>query len=385
MDRGAKKRNNWRWLTLCGLVGLAALALNVPVFGPIPVVAQGQEDVISYNTGDATQSPAAVAAYWTPEMMARAVPLDVARTGRPTRPTSAPVASGPPRVVGGEPRRGSNGADAEPGVGGGPALGGASTPQPLDGPYPGPHATFLYGPRYRTWPISTSGKLFFHDPLGGGNFQCSANVLFADASVRNALWTAGHCIANGGAAYFYDNFLFCPSYNAGGVNPALGCWGWLLASVNGDWFFNGAFTRDFGYIRLAHSGTVWGDDVELHTGGLGFAWNWARDQNWVHYGYPCVNWPCSQIVMTNTEHRYDDVPDFFGPPTNSWGSSQTPGSSGSAVVLWFNYGYGALGDWVNSNVSYYYASQAWNELQGPYYDTFVCVRLKAATGWTGTC
>jgi hypothetical protein len=117
-------------------------------------------------------------------------------------------------------------------------------------------------------------------------------------------------------------------------------------------------------------------------GGFGFAWNWARDQHWAEIGYPAETpYDGNEQIRTDAEHRYDDTPDTYGPPTNSWGSPQTPGASGSPVVLDWTY----YGGYVNSLVSYYYLSQAFNELQGPYFDTEVCNFLNALTLWGGSC
>jgi hypothetical protein len=199
---------------------------------------------------------------------------------------------------------------------------------------------------------------------------------------RNIIWTAGHCVANGGHSTFYTNWLFCPSYKDG-VNPALGCWAWAGATTSGEWYTSGAVTRDYALIALNHAGTVINGDVENVTGALGFVWNFPRDQNWVHLGYPSASpYNGLRIIETNTEHRYDDTPDRLGPPTNSWGSAQTPGSSGSSLILFFSY---ASVGFINSDVSYYYTDQAGKELQGPYFDSQVCNFWKVNTGYTGSC
>jgi len=207
---------------------------------------------------------------------------------------------------------------------------------------------------------------------------CSASVTYGGAAL-NIIWTAGHCVANGGHAAFYTNWLFCPSYKDG-VSP-IGCWSWLFATTSWEWFYNGSLPRDYAIIGLQHLGTAVRADVALFTGGLGFARNWPRDQNWVHLGYPAQSpYNGLRIIYTGTEHRYDDAQQG-SPPTNSWGSPQTPGSSGSPLILFFTYASG----FINSDVSYYYVSQAFFELQGPYFDSEVCNFWKSNTGYTGGC
>jgi len=130
-------------------------------------------------------------------------------------------------------------------------------------------------------------------------------------------------------------------------------------------------------------------DVAAVTGGLSFAWNRPRDKHWLHFGYPAeIPYTGGKIIETAAEHRYDDVPllpngtpDNLGPPTNSWGSGQTPGSSGSPLILFFSFNGGD----INSNVSYYYTNQYGVELQGPYFDSQVCNFWKINTGYMGVC
>jgi hypothetical protein len=323
-----------------------------------------------------------VMSYWTPETMAAAVPKDMGLLGAPMLPAMAPLPSGLPGGAGGS--RPEQAANPGPGL-----LSISAAPVPADGAYPGPHDTFAYGPKYRKYPVSTIGKLFFTEP-GVGNFVCSAAVTTGGAP-QNIIWTAGHCVASQGGSSFFTNWLFCPSYDSsqGGPNPALGCWSWSFAATSSEWFNNGAFTRDYAIIGLAPTGTVISANVATVTGGLGFAWNWARDQHWVHLGYPAAA-PFSGglIIETATEHRFDDTPDLLGPATNSWGTSQTGGSSGSAVIKGFYYGLGPGNpngtNWINSNVSYGYVGQP-GELYGPYFDTQVCNFWKSNTAWPGTC
>lgn len=337
---------------------------------------------------------AGASAYWNAEKMRNATPMHPGLAGAARLPSAALQPSGSPGVAGGTfvDQRGHVKFLQYPRTPSAAAVR-ATSPIPADGSYPGPHATYEYGPRYRTYPISTIGKLFFTKP-GVGDFVCSAAVTTGSASINNIIWTAGHCVAEGGQSTWYTNFLFCPSYDSsqGGPNPAVGCWTWSYATTNNTWFSTGSWSRDWAIIGLAHSGSVINADVATVTGGLGFAWNWGRDRQWSHLGYPSAP-PFSggKLVKTDTEHRYDDASQG-SPATNSWGSAQTPGSSGSALILYFNYT-GAYqpnlgpGNWINSDVSYYYTSpnQYGFELQGPYFDTAVCDFWKGNTGWSGTC
>jgi len=362
-------------------------ALIVVISGSLGVAAAQSAAPVIYNS-----SVSDAANYWTSDKMKAAKPAEMVLQGSPTVPATVPQPTGTPGVAGGskpgqpvgqglklvpqslldEANRGLALPLSEPAV-------------PADGAYPGPNSTFEYAPKYRKYPISTVGKLFFTEP-GVGDFVCSAAVT-TGGTPANVIWTAGHCVANGGHATFYTNWLFCPSYDAsqGGPNPAVGCWSWLTVTTSSEWFNNGAFTRDYAIITLQHSGTVINGDVAAVTGGLGFAWNWARDQHWLHFGYPAgTPYTGGVIIETAAEHRYDDAIDNFGPPANSWGSGQTPGFSGSSVILFFSYNGGD----INSNISYYYTAprnEYGIEIQGPYFDSQVCNFWKANTGYAGVC
>lgn len=374
---------------------LLAMALSVSAVAFASSAANAQ-----YVVKQSTQTPASVQAYWTPDKMAAAISKDVSAVepSSNVRQTAAPGASGAPGAAGGSlptikgvtdvlvqgkpatatPAPGGKRSSAAP----------ASTIVPADGSYPGPNATYEYGPRYRTFPVSTVGKLFFTEP-GNGNYVCTATATYGDASVKNMIWTAGHCVGGQGAQNFYTNFYFCPSYDSsqGGANPAVGCWSWSSATLTTGWSTNGCWSKDYAYIKLASTGTVINANVVDAVGGLGFAWNYGRDQHWHHYGYPSASpWPGGKLVATTTEHRYDDSSDSCGPGTNAWGSGQTPGSSGSSLIL--NFSYTGGGNYINSNVSFYFTAPT-NEygvmLHGPYYDTAACTFWKGGSGYAGSC
>jgi hypothetical protein len=330
------------------------------------------------------RSRAATALYWTPDRMAAAIPADIQLSGSPSPGAAAAEPTGTPGLAGGLPPTQSTPTQPTPMRRSAVPKQSPSTtegPIPLDGPYPGPHDTFEWTASYYIYPVSTVGKLFFTEP-GIGDFVCSAAPTYGGAAL-NIIWTAGHCVANGGAATFYTNWLFCPSYYFG-PDPGIGCWSWNFATTSNEWFFNGASTRDYAIIGLTNCGTVICSDVVPVTGGLGFAWNWARDQHWFHLGYPAAApYDGQRIITTAAEHRYDDTPDGLGPPTNSWGDDQTGGSSGSSVQLFFNLGT-AGGPYINSNVSYGYGGLP-GETYGPYFDTQVCNFWAANTGYGGGC
>ena len=266
-----------------------------------------------------------------------------------------------------------------------------------DGGYPGPNTTFNWFPKYRVFPVSTIGKLFFTEP--GGNFVCSAATTYGGGTL-NMVWTAGHCVGPQAGQSYYSNWLFCPSYVNGNENPAVGCWSWALAPQTGGWYYNGAFDSDYAYLYMQSSGDILNEPVANATGGLGFAWNWGRDQHWFDFGYPQASpYNGNAIVVTAAEHRYDVTNPDGGASTvqdNSMGSAQTPGFSGGPWILHF--GGSGNGDpqnpsnWINGDNSYYFTSggpgggnEYGTEIQGPYYNSTVCNFWKGGSGYSGTC
>jgi hypothetical protein len=276
----------------------------------------------------------------------------------------------------------------------------SSSVLPADGGYPGPNDTFNWFGSQGTFPVSAIGKLFFTEP--SGDYVCSAAATYGGGN-KNMVWTAGHCVGPQEGESYYTNFMFCPQY-LNGANPKVGCWSYSLAQQTGGWYFDGYWSADYAYLYMQPTGTVKAKPVVAVTGGLGFGWNWGRDQFWQDFGYPSESpYSGGYLVDTSAEHRYDvtnpNSPSGAGDPgfqDNSIGSSQTPGFSGGPWVLSFGHGSSAdpisHGDWINGNNSYYFTSggpgggnEYGTEIQSPYYDTNACNFWKGGSGWTGTC
>ncbi|MBO0729356.1 MAG: hypothetical protein J2P57_08865 [Acidimicrobiaceae bacterium] len=348
-------------------------------------------------TTNSAANAKAVVAYWTPQRMASAKSADVGVSARTqTHPVNAGIsATGAPGLAGGIDENGV----ATPSRTGASALAvrPSSTPtvSPADGSYPGPNATYNWPGALTAFPAGAVGKLFFTEP--SGNFVCSAAATYGGGT-KSMVWTAGHCVGPQGGKSYYNNWLFCPGYN-NGENKSRGCWSWALAQQNGGWYFNGYFADDYAYLYMQPTGDIKAKQVVGVTGGLGFAWNWGRDEFWNDFGYPSASpYNGAHMVVTDAEHRYDVNNPVSGDPTpdNSIGSSQTPGFSGGPWVLSFGPKNAAdplgHGNWINSDNSYYFTSggpgggnEYGVEIQGPYYDTNACNFWKLGSGWTGTC
>jgi hypothetical protein len=369
------------------VLATAASAAAVPLNAPR----------LSASAAGKSQTAAAVQAYWTPARMAAAKPMAgaVAGSAGAAAATTAAKATGTPGEAGGYVPRGLSTVPGPPNKLN-PNVQNSSV-LPADGGFPGPNDTFDWYPRYRTYPVSTIGKLFFTEP-GVGNFVCSASSTYGGN--LDMVWTAGHCVGPQGGQSYYTNWEFCPSY-VNGENAAVGCWTWANAQQTGGWYFNGQFSADYAYLYMSNCGDINCTDVINVTGGLGFAWNFGRDQIWQDFGYPSGSpYDGGAIVDTSAEHRYDVVnPDSCGSSCNSdnsIGSAQTPGFSGGPWILGFGSNTGtdpiSHGNDINSDNSYYFTSggpgggnEYGTEIQGPYFDTNACNFWKGGSGYTGTC
>jgi hypothetical protein len=154
---------------------------------------------------------------------------------------------------------------------------------------------------------------------------------------------------------------------------------------------------------MGKNGTVQHKNISKVVGGMGFSWNWSRDQFWQDFGYPSESpYNGAYLVVTSAEHRYDVTnPNGTagadpGQQDDSIGSSQTPGFSGGPWVLGFGIPSGNDPinhmNYINGNNSYYFTSggpgggnEYGVEIQSPYYETNACNFWKGGSGWTGTC
>lgn len=196
---------------------------------------------------------------------------------------------------------------------------------PKDGPY-GPFQRWTWYGRYLTYPTSTIGRYYFR--LNGGNYVCSASVI-----QRNTIATAGHCVSDG-AGTFATNRLFCPSYNAGGINPEQGCWAGVTAVTSTQWHLSGDPDYDYACVIMDGTGTVHATPIGDQTGWLGRAWNFSPSQMEMDFGYPAASpFPGYHIITTAAPEWYTF--DFYsgGQVSKFIGNDMTGGSSGGPWIL----------------------------------------------------
>ncbi len=142
---------------------------------------------------------------------------------------------------------------------------------------PGPRAA----PRVNE--SSAVGKVYFRNPVNGGDYMCSAAAI--NSPSKQMVTTAGHCVNTGGvngvAGHWMQNWVYIPRYRSG-ARPFGTYAAKEYRSFNG-WINSGDLTRDVAMV------TTWplnGARVVDATGGHGLSWNFSRTQHMTVLGYP---------------------------------------------------------------------------------------------------
>jgi hypothetical protein len=176
---------------------------------------------------------------------------------------------------------------------------------------------------YTEAPTRTHGKVFF--TLGGADYVCSGTALLS--ANKSVVWTAGHCV-NEGPGAFATNWQFVPAYKDGAA--PLGVYVARDLYTTSNWGQRGDMGYDLGaaIVEPADGGAALTDRV----GGRGIAFNYARAQGYVSYGYPAAPpfggerlWTCTSGLQTSDASA--------NPATLGIGCDMTGGSSGGGWIV----------------------------------------------------
>ncbi|MFG2004089.1 hypothetical protein ACGFNU_33515 [Spirillospora sp. NPDC048911] len=254
---------------------LLAMAVAAGTLTASPAQALAATDPWAAATGTqatiSASSAAEIEAYWTPERMTAAVPVEA------PEPT-ADAGPEPPSTAG------------ESGDGFIPAEASApTTPEPLRLDY---FATSKVWAGHGALPARTIGRLFYTN--NGSNYSCSAAVI--NSSNRNTIWTAGHCVTNGSRRW-YSNFAFVPDYHDG--QRPYGTWtGKSWSAPNG--YHDGKQHRyDMAAIALNTSGGRRVGDVVGYQGyKFGEDFNETTFHDTRAFGYPSKTHPARSGISS---------------------------------------------------------------------------------------
>jgi V8-like Glu-specific endopeptidase len=192
--------------------------------------------------------------------------------------------------------------------------------------------------------LRQNGAIFFVVPGGFGLGRCSGTSV--SAPNRSVVFTAGHCVNEGGRRWFDREWVFVPGYHDGvrpfGVFVAK----WLGATRN--WVSDGSENGDVGAAVVGRNER--GQRLGAAVGGYGIAWNLSPRQIFDVHGYPAAP-PfdgAGQRICAETPYLGHDVVSFLEPgPLNLAVSCEvTGGASGGGWTI--------HGDVLNSVTNYGY-------------------------------
>ncbi|MEE6306936.1 hypothetical protein V1634_08880 [Plantactinospora veratri] len=265
------KRANWATSVAVTLMLAApALALSQPAgAAPAPGLDPGAT-AEAWAAGRAAYGPGAtehqaIEAYWTPERMRAAQPVEESPAYRQAVKRYVDSGQATRQAV----DRGSRLTIP-------PAAGELGTPE--SGPVPA-----ALNPNFASnHPTArTSGKVFFTLPTG--NFVCSGTVVNSEG--QDTVWTAGHCTHPGGpGGALATNWAFVPAFDDDLANPRpFGTWTASRLVPAPGWTASSNFAED---MAVAIMNTLNGQHIVARLGGQGLDVNRGLNVPINAFGYP---------------------------------------------------------------------------------------------------
>lgn len=313
------------------VLAISAASLSISAFA-------NQSNIIVKNNDNIS----AVEAYWTPERLRTAKPLDMPKVNPQKIQKISKEQYMKDHVSGGE------GEDGKP---------------PEDNITPDTHQIFKpielpsdiskndFGTRNEqfsstqlvpltadlSYPYRAVGKLFFTIP-GQGNFVCSASVIKPRVVV-----TAGHCVhaGSGGDAGYFTNWLFIPAFRDGAAPYQ--SWSWSYVATTNSWATGGGGVPNAGdYAMIEFQDKVISGvtrTIGSVTGTLGYQLNSLIPNHTNMLGYPCNFDSCQKMHQVTAESAA-----AIAPNNVEYGSDMGGGSSGGPWVQNFgSYSVGQTG------------------------------------------
>lgn len=267
-----------------------------------------------------------VSAFWTPERMREAVPVEQLVDRNQPAP-SGTVARGEPVTIAPttvSTTDGSVGVQSFPNGGSAWTGGGAVT--------------------------RTAGRVFF--TYQGRTASCSGNAV--TSANRSTVITAGHCVKLDGA--WHTNWAFVPGYNNG--NAPYGTWTARATMATPQWVSSENINYDVGaaVVNLLNGSAL--TDV---VGAQGIAFNQARGQAMYAFGYPAASPYDGTRLIYCSGYAFDD---FFLSSDLGLDCNMTGGASGGPWFLQFSE---STGTGILNSVNSFKYNFFPNWMFGPYF------------------
>ncbi|WP_223167627.1 trypsin-like serine peptidase [Nonomuraea sp. SYSU D8015] len=328
------------------LAGLLGPALLGAAPGPrqadrpvtTPVHAAEHVRIVEHVAARTSAEQRRVLDYWTPERMARALPIGLldlvtgdkgllgGLTGRPATPSTRgmPDEAAAPRA---KTRLAASNALRRPRELPVPQEVAASKlPMPRHQAAAGPKATTI-GSRWDAGGAvaRTTGRVFM--TVGGADFVCSASTV--RSANRDVVITAGHCVKDG-TGQWAANWTFVPGYGTRGQQP-YGRYAARRMFVAEPWSREGDDDHDVAMVALATSG---GRHVADVVGAQEIAFNAPRGGQAFGFGYP-ADPPYNGGHLVYCAGRLKDDP-YGQTRDQGLGCDMTAGSSGGPWMTSFD-------------------------------------------------
>ncbi|MFJ3441094.1 trypsin-like serine peptidase [Streptomyces sp. NPDC086081] len=263
-------------------------------------------------------------AFWTPERMRAATPLDVLTVDRSGVRAAAPRKGEPAVVAPSAPASSAVGPLAFP-HGGGPWSGGGAVTR-------------------------TAGRVFF--TYQGRTASCSGNAV--TSANKSTVLTAGHCVKMQGA--WHTNWVFVPGYHDG--QRPYGTWAAARTLSTSQWTANEDINYDIGAAVVA---PLDGKRLTDVVGGQGLAFNTGYNKAMYSFGFPAAAPYDGEkfVYCSGTTFR-----DFLLSGDHGLTCDMTGGSSGGP---WFTQFDEATGTGLQSSVNSFKYNFLPNAMYGPYF------------------
>jgi V8-like Glu-specific endopeptidase len=318
-NRGPRRQEQRSTARLFAVLALGLLAASL--LAPAPALGSaGRDGGVYFHR---VHSRPHLRAFWTPRRIRAAQPLSVLRydgTGG--------------RLLG----AGGNAAPAAAG----PTAHGTDTGDPTQ------------------YPNRVNGVVVGQFPAIGG-FECSGSVI--NTSAGNVVLTAGHCLVDPDTGFSATNLVFVPGFRDS--SEPFGEWTVTSFAVPSQWQNSVGPTQinpgdeagDMGMMQIANRPSD-GASVQGVVGAAGIAFNQARSQTYMQYGYPAESpYDGSRLYETTSPLVTSD--NNFSPPTLGIASDFTGGSSGGPWLV-------GCSPAAMSVTDYTYSGQA-GVMYGPYF------------------